>query len=106
MDIISSEEASELSSRLEDEFVCLSGSTSSGIWYIGSGGSAYMTGVREYFFSYREEQMDFHITIGKKAKCTLVGRGTIEFQTEIGTNISVTIVLHVPGLGMNLILVS
>ena len=62
-----------------------------------------MTGVREYFSSYQEEQMDFQINMGNKTKCTPVGRGTINFQMEAGTSIRATNVLHVPELGMNLI---
>lgn len=50
--------------------------------------------------------MDFQITMGNRMKCTPVGRGTIAFQTNAGTNIRATNVLHVPGLGMNLISVS
>ena len=44
--------------------------------------------------------------MGNKAKCTLVGRGTILFQTEVGNKLRVTNVLHIPGLGMNLLSVS
>ena len=65
-----------------------------------------MTRVREHLSSYQEEQMDFQITMGNITKCTLVGRGTVAYQTEAGINIRATSVLHVPGLGMNLILVS
>ena len=36
-------------------------------------------GVREYFSSYKEEQIDFQITMGNIMKCTPVGRGTIGF---------------------------
>jgi len=50
--------------------------------------------------------MDFHITMGNKTMCTLVGRGTIYFSTEVGTSTSFTNVLHVSGLGMDLITVS
>ena len=50
--------------------------------------------------------MNFQITMGNKEKCTPVGRGTIVFQTETGERFCATNVLHVPGLGMNLISVS
>lgn len=50
--------------------------------------------------------MDFQITMGNKTEYTPVGRGTIDFQTEAGTNTSATNVLHVPRLGVNLISVS
>ena len=92
-----------LSSRLKEDDTLLENSVSTGIWYIDSGASAHMTGVREYFSSYREEQMNFQITMGNSTKCTPVGRGSVVFQTEAGTNVRITDVLHVPGLGMNLI---
>jgi len=41
--------------------------------------------------------------MGNKAKCTPVGKGTIVFQTETGERFRDTNVLHVPGLGMNLL---
>ena len=50
--------------------------------------------------------MNFQITMGNKAKCTLFGRETIIFQTEAGKKLRATNVLHVPGLGMNLLSVS
>ena len=38
-----------LAFRLEEEFACVSSSASLEIWYIDSGASAHMTGVRECF---------------------------------------------------------
>ena len=95
-----------LASRLEEDLACVSSTTPPSVWYIDSGASAHMTGVRECFSSYQEEQMNFQITMGNKAKCTPIGRGTITFQTEDGNKIRATNVLHVPGLGMNLLVVS
>lgn len=96
----------DLSTRLDEEFACPANSVSTDVWYIDSGTSAHMTRVREHFLKYQEEQMDFQITVGNITKCTPVGRGTIGFQTEAGTNIRATNVLHVPRLGMDLISVS
>ena len=50
--------------------------------------------------------MNFHITMGNKAKCTPVGKGTIVFQIESGEQFRATNVLHVLGLGMNLLSMS
>ena len=100
------QDVSVLASRLEEEFSCVSSSASPGIWYINSWASAHMTRVRECFSNYQEEQMNFKITIGKKAKCTPIGRGSIVFQTEVGNKLRATNVLHVPGLGMNLLSMS
>ena len=49
----------ELFSRMEDEFAliaCMVSSTSQTIWYIDSGASFHMIGVRQYFSSYGEYQ--------------------------------------------------
>ena len=99
-------DVSILASRLEEDFSCVSSTTSSDVWYIDSGASALMTGVWHCFSDYQEEQMNFKITMGNKAKCTPIGRGTVVFQTEAGNKIRATNVLHVPGLGMNLLSVS
>lgn len=50
--------------------------------------------------------MNFQITMGNKAKCTLVGKGTIVFQIGMGEWFRATNVLHVPRLGMNLLSMS
>ena len=95
-----------LASRLEEEVTCVTSSTSLKVWYIDTGASWHTTGIRECFSYYWEEKMNFQITIGNKAKCTPVGRGTIIFQTETGEQFCATNVLHVPRLGMNLLSVS
>ena len=59
-----------LASRLEEDFACVSSTTPLGVWYIDNGASAHMTRVRECFSSYQEEQMNFQITMGNKAKYT------------------------------------
>ena len=97
---------SMLASKLEEEVTCLASSASSEVWYINSGASWHMTGIRECFSNYQEERMNFQIIMGNKAKCTPVGRGIVVFQTEAGDRLRATNVLHVPGLGMNLLFVS
>ena len=82
-----------LTSRLEEDFACVSSTMSSDVWYIDSGASAHMTGVRDCFSDYQEEQMNFKITMGNKAKCTPIGRGTVVFQIEVGNRIQATNVL-------------
>ena len=94
---------------MEDEFsliACLVSSTSKCVWYIDSGASFHMTGVREYFSSYKEEDTNFQISMGNLSKLNPVGKGTVQFQRENGKIIPLHDVLHVPGLGMNLISIS
>lgn len=68
-----------LASRLQEDLAFVSSTTPPGVWYIDNGASVHMTGVREFFLSYQEEQMNFQIPMGNKAKCTPIGRGTITF---------------------------
>ena len=42
-------------SRFEEEVGCVASSASSGVWYIDSGASWDMTGIRECFLDYQEE---------------------------------------------------
>lgn len=70
---------SMLASKLEEEVACVASSVSIGVWYIDSGASWHMTGIRECFSDYQEERKNFQITMGNKAKCTPVGKGTIVF---------------------------
>ncbi|KAH9291809.1 hypothetical protein KI387_043002 [Taxus chinensis] len=65
-----------------------------------------MTGVREYFSSYKEEDTNIQISMGNLSKLNPVGKGTVQFQRENGKIVPLHDVLHVPGLGMNLISVS
>lgn len=65
-----------------------------------------MKGIEDFFSNYQEERMNFQITMGNKAKCTLVGRGIVVFKTKAGEQLRATNVLHVPGLGMNLLSIS
>ena len=70
---------SMLASRLEEEVACVTSSVSSEVWYIDSAAPWHMTRIRECFSDYQEERMNFQTTMGNKAKCTLVGKGTIVF---------------------------
>ena len=54
----------EFTSRFDEDFTriaCLSSSgiRNIGVWYINSGASSHMIGVRKYFSSYREEKINF-----------------------------------------------
>ena len=101
--------AEELSSRMEDEFsliACMVSSTSQCFWYIDSGASFHMTGFREYFSSYKEEDTKFQISMGNLSKLNPVGKGIVQFQRENGKIIPLHDVLYGPSLGMNLISIS
>ena len=70
----------ELSNRMEDEFTliaCMIRSTLQCVWYIDSGASFHMTGVREYFSSYKEKNTNIHISKGNLSKLNPVGKGIV-----------------------------
>jgi hypothetical protein len=101
----------EFSSRFDEDFLliaCLSISSTRAtrVWYIDSGASYHMTGLRKYFSSFREEEMNFDMEMGNKSKCTPVGRGIVTIQRESGKTFNFTNVLYVPGMTKNLISVS
>jgi hypothetical protein len=63
---VASTDIVEFSSRFDEDFsfiACLSRSSTqdTGEWYIDSGASYHMTGVRKYFSSFREEEITFDI---------------------------------------------
>jgi hypothetical protein len=102
-------EVDEFAARFESEFsliVCLSNSTSSGVWYIDSGAFSHMTGVRDYFSSLKEEGMDLVIDMDNNAKCRAIGHGTMTLQRESEKRLMVRDVLYVSGMTKNLISVS
>eukprot|EP00253_Pinus_taeda_P026647 PITA_26647 len=79
---------------------------SSGIWYVDSGASRHMTGVREYFSELSESGIDIEVVFGDDRVVRAVGVGTLTFQRESKPPLKVTDVLYVPGIRKNLISVS
>jgi hypothetical protein len=72
----------EFTHRFEKEYsllVCLSSRASStSIWYIDSGASCHMTGVREYFTDLTEIG-NLEVVLGDDSVVKVVGSGTISF---------------------------
>jgi hypothetical protein len=101
-----SAEVDEFAARFVDEFSLIACFCGSAIWYVDSGFSSHMTGVREYFSSLQEEEMDLVIEMGNNAKCRGTGHGTMTFQRESEKPLMVRDVLYVPGMKKNLISVS
>ena len=76
----------EFSSKFDREFslvTCLATcSVSSSIWYIDSGVSSHMTGVREFFTELNERGVSVEVELGDDRIVRAVGRGTVSFQRE------------------------
>jgi hypothetical protein len=108
--VAASTEVDEFSAKFEKEFslvACLSStSVSTSVWYIDSGASSHMTGVREYFTDLSEGDLDLDIELGDDSTVKAVGQGTVSFQRESQQSMRVKKVLYVPGLAKNLISIS
>jgi hypothetical protein len=76
------------------------------IWYIDSGASSHMTGVREDFSDLRDTKFRMEISLGDDTLVRVVGIGTVTFQRDNMPPISFRAFLYVPGLKKNLISVS
>jgi hypothetical protein len=112
------EEAGGTSATTDEEFqahferecafliCCTSVETTPNIWYIDSGASSHMTGVREHFIDLRDPEVRMEIALGDDTIVRVAGRGTITFQRESMTPISFRDVLYALGLKKNLISVS
>jgi len=80
--------------------------TSSRAWFIDSGTSCHMTGVREHFTSLLEDDVDLTVVLGDNSKVNAAGVGTISFSRELLPLLKVTYVLYVSGLKKSLISIS
>jgi hypothetical protein len=106
---IASAMVEEFSTKFDKEFslvVCLSTRTThSDMWYIDSGASHHMTGVREHLTDLTQIG-DVEVVLGDDRVVKEVGCGTVSFQRESLPPMSLIEVLYVPGLKKNLVSVS
>eukprot|EP00253_Pinus_taeda_P031251 PITA_31251 len=79
---------------------------SSSIWYVDSGASYRMTGVREYFSELSDDATDMEVVLGDDSIVKAVGMGTLTFDRGPKPPLKVSDVLYVPGMNKNLISVS
>lgn len=103
-------EVDDFISQFDGQFclsTCLaSNSTVARTWYIDSGATCYMSGVREHFSDLIVTGVDLYIEFGNESKVKAIGRGIVSFQRESRPPMVFNGVLYVPGLKKNLISVS
>ena len=75
-------------------------------WYIDSGALSHMTGARDMFSELSQTGSDVEVVLGDNTVVRAVGWGTITFQRESMSLMTLRDVLYVPGLKKNLVLVS
>jgi hypothetical protein len=99
--IAASAEVEEFSTKFDKDFslvVCLSTrATHSSVWYIDSGVSRHMTGVREHLTDLTQIG-DLEVVLGDDRVVKVVGSGTVSFQRESQPPMLLRDVLYVPGL--------
>jgi hypothetical protein len=99
----------EFLAKFDKEFslvVCLSmRTTHSNMWYIDSGASRHITGVREHLTDLTEIG-DVEVVVGDDWVVKAVSCGTLSFQRESLPPMLLREVLYVPGLKKNLVSVS
>ena len=102
-----SADVEDFASTFEREFsliACLSTcSGSSRVWYIDSGASAHMSGVREVFFEMTGRDISVEVELGDDRVVKAVGRGIVAFQRDSRPPVRVQDVYCVSGLKKNLI---
>jgi transposase InsO family protein len=100
----------EFTAQFEQEFSLVAGSSSSTsssvVWYIDSGASRHMTGVRSQFSELTERTLETDVVLGDDRTVRAAGVGTVIFQRESLPPLKLTDVLYVPGLTWNLVSVS
>jgi hypothetical protein len=98
----------EFSTKFDREFsliVCLSSrNTTSDTWYIDSGASHHMTKVCEHLTDITRCG-DVEVVLGDDREVKVAGCGTVSFQRESLSPMTLIEVLYVSGLKKNLVLV-
>ena len=86
--VAASADTEEFASKFDREFsliACMSScSSTSRVWYIDSGASTHMSGIRECFSELNERGVDVEVELGDDRIVRAVGRGRVAFQRESG----------------------
>ena len=80
---------------------CMVSSMMGSVWYLDSGASFQMTGDKELFNELEEKDLKTHIEMGDDGKYGVTSVGTITFQREHMTPLTLKNVMHVPRLTKN-----
>jgi hypothetical protein len=110
-----STEMDAFAEKFEDEFSLVATLSSSnrlaeledsGAWFVDSGSSRHMTGMRSVFLSVSETGSDLHVKNGARTMHAVKGVGCVRFQLESGVSLEVDEVMYVPELKVNLLSIS
>eukprot|EP00253_Pinus_taeda_P035315 PITA_35315 len=82
---------------------CMVSSSMGCVWYLDSGASFHMLGDKNLFSTLEEKDLKARIEMGDDGKYCVSGRGTVMFQRENGSPLTLSNVMYVPGLKKNLV---
>jgi hypothetical protein len=113
-EVSASAEVVEFAERYEKEFSLMTGPVGSGClvfediesWFVDSGASRHMTGLRSVFLDLTEIDSDCRVNCGVGPQLAVKGVGRVRFQLESGGLLEVGEVLYIPELTVNLLSVS
>ena len=102
-------EVEALASQFELDFTliaCMVTSVMGSVWYLDSGDSFHMTDNKEFFSDLEEKDLHMHIEMGDDGRYNMVHIGTISFQREYISPLTLRNVMYVSGLKKNLFYVA
>jgi hypothetical protein len=113
-EVSASTEIAEFVERYEREYSLMTGPMGSGclafedieLWFVDSGASRHMTGMRSVFLSLTEIDSDCNVNCGVGPQLAVKGVGRVRFQLESGGFLEVVEVLYIPELTVNLLSMS
>jgi hypothetical protein len=76
------------------------------VWFMDSGSSHHMTGMRSIFLTFSEIDIDCYVGSGTNTRHAVRGVGYVRFQLESGGFMGIEQMLFVPELKVNLLSVS
>eukprot|EP00253_Pinus_taeda_P036550 PITA_36550 len=99
-------EGEALASQFESDFTffaCMVSPMMGSGWFLDSGASFHMTRNKSLFSTLEEKNLHILIVVGNDEKYSVSSVGTIIFQREHGSHLTLTDVKYVPGLKRNLV---
>jgi len=98
-----------LASQLELDFTliaCMVSSMMGSVWYHDSRASFHMARDKELFSHLVEKDLQMHIKMGDNGRYSATRLGTITFQREQGSPLTLRDVMYVHGLKENIVLIT
>ena len=76
------------------------------VWYLDSGVAFYMNCNKDFFNELEEKDLQMHIGMGGDGRYSAIGIGTVTFQRESDSPLTLKYVMYASGIKKNLVSVS